>query len=149
MKAMQVLVADLPHKMPNIEKDVPSASMEVLGVRATQMEAMKTLVGDLPTEDHQSDRKGKAVDIANWVGNKDDDWGEDELLANYDSDQDVSYSFYVICLMDFVRVSDCNFTYKTYVLETSVQYLICVMDYVVCVMDFVWLLNWDYILFRL
>ena len=102
VEAMQARVANLPHKVPNIEKDVPSTSTEVLGVRATQMEAMKALVGDLPTEDHQSDRKGKAVDISNWVGNKDDDWGEDELLANYDSDQDVSYSFYVICLMDFV-----------------------------------------------
>ncbi|KAG2570924.1 hypothetical protein PVAP13_7KG028958 [Panicum virgatum] len=54
--------------------------------KATQMEAMKTLVGDLPTEDHQSDRKGKAVDISNWVGNKDDDWSEDKLLENCDSD---------------------------------------------------------------
>ena len=101
MEAMQALVADLPHKVPHVEKDVPSASMEVLGVRATQMEAMKALVGDLPIQNHQSDRKGKAVDIPNWVGNEDDDWGEDELLADCDSDQDVSYSFYVIYLMDF------------------------------------------------
>jgi len=86
MEAMQALVADLPHKVPNVEKDVPSASTEVLGVRATQMEAMKALVGDLPAQDHQSDRKGKAVDIPNWVGNEDDDWGEDELLADCDSD---------------------------------------------------------------
>ena len=50
--------------------------------------------------------------------------------------------------MDFVWVSDCNFAYKTYVLETLVKYLVCVMDYVVCVMDFVWLLNSDFILFR-
>ena len=62
MEAMQALVADLPHKVPNVEKDVSSASTEVLGVRATQMEAMKTLVGDLPGQDHPSDRKGKAVD---------------------------------------------------------------------------------------
>ena len=86
MEATQALVADLPHKVPNVEKDVPSASTEVLGVRATQMEAMKALVGDLPAQDHQSDRKGKAVDIPNWVGNEDDDWGEDELLADCDSD---------------------------------------------------------------
>ena len=86
MEAMQALVADLPHKVPNVEKDVPSASTEVLGVRATQMEAMKALVGDLPAQDHQSDRKEKAVDIPNWVGNEDDDWGEDELLADCDSD---------------------------------------------------------------
>ena len=86
MEAIQALVADLPHKVSNVEKDVPSASMEVLGVRATQMEAMKALVGDLPAQDHQSDRKGKAVDIPNWVGNEDDDWGEDELLADCDSD---------------------------------------------------------------
>ena len=46
----------------------------------------KALVGDLPAQDHQSDRKGKAVDIPNWVGNEDDDWGEDELLADCDSD---------------------------------------------------------------
>ncbi|KAG2565520.1 hypothetical protein PVAP13_7NG135800 [Panicum virgatum] len=62
MEAMQALVADLPHKVPNVEKDVSSASTEVLGVRATQMEAMKALVGDLPAQDHPSDRKGKAVD---------------------------------------------------------------------------------------
>ena len=62
MEAMQALVADLPHKVPNVEKDVSSASTEVLGVRATQMEAMKALVGDLPGQDHPSDRKGKAVD---------------------------------------------------------------------------------------
>ncbi|KAG2610793.1 hypothetical protein PVAP13_4KG398105 [Panicum virgatum] len=86
MEAMQALVADLPHKVPNVEKDVPSASTEVLGVRATQMEAMKALVGDLPAQDNQSDRKGKAVDIPNCVGNEDDDWGEDELLADCDSD---------------------------------------------------------------
>ena len=86
MEAMQALAADLPHKVPNVEKEVSSASIEVLGVRATQMEAMKALVGDLPTEDHQSDRKGKAVDIPNWFGNEDDDWGDDELLADCDSD---------------------------------------------------------------
>jgi len=62
MEAMQALVADLPHKVPNVENDVSSASTEVLGVRATQMEAMKALVGDLPAQDHPSDRKGKAVD---------------------------------------------------------------------------------------
>ena len=86
MEAMQALVADLPHKVSNVEKDVPSASTEVLGVRDTQMVAMKALVGDLPAQDHQSDRKGKAVDIPNWVGNEDDDWGEDELLTDCDSD---------------------------------------------------------------
>ncbi|KAG2598158.1 hypothetical protein PVAP13_5KG218898 [Panicum virgatum] len=62
MEAMQALVADLPHKVPNVEKDVSSASTEVLGVRATQMEAIKALVGDLPARDHPSDWKGKAMD---------------------------------------------------------------------------------------
>ena len=52
MEAIQALVADLPHKVSNVEKDVPSASTEVLGVRATQMEAMKALVGDLSAQDH-------------------------------------------------------------------------------------------------
>ena len=32
------------------------------GVTATQMDAMKALVGDLPAQDHPSDRKGKALD---------------------------------------------------------------------------------------
>ena len=86
MEAIQALVADLPHKVPNVEKEVSSTSMAVLGVRATQMEAMKTFVGDLSAQDHQSDRKGKAVDIPNWFGNEDDDWGDDELLADCDSD---------------------------------------------------------------
>ena len=84
LEAMQGLVVDLPHKVSNVEKEMTSASTEVLSVRATQMEVMKALVGDLPTEDHHSDRKGKEVDIPNWVGNEDDDWGEGELLADCD-----------------------------------------------------------------
>jgi hypothetical protein len=48
------------------------------GVRATQMEAMQALVGDLPRQDGRDDRKGKVVGIPNWVGNGDGNvWGED------------------------------------------------------------------------
>lgn len=42
---------------------------------------MKALIGNLPVQDDHVDRKGKAVDIPNRVGNEDDnDWGEDKLL---------------------------------------------------------------------
>ena len=73
MEAMQALVADLPHKVPNIEKDVPSASTEVLGVRGTQMEAMKSIVGDLAAQD-----KGKSVSEHDHVP---DDGDDDEWWA--------------------------------------------------------------------
>ena len=71
MEAMQALVADLPHKVPNVEKDVSSASTEVLGVRGTKMEAMKSIVGDLPAQD-----KGKSVSEHDHVPDDgdDDEW---------------------------------------------------------------------------
>jgi hypothetical protein len=48
---------------------------------------MKTLVGDLPIEVDHVDHEGKSVDIPNWVGNEDDDdWGDDKLLYDGDSD---------------------------------------------------------------
>ena len=78
MEAMQALVADLPHKVPNIEKDVPSPSTKVLGVRATQMEAMKAFVGDLPAQDHPFDRKEKAVDTRVVDNHVPDDGDDDE-----------------------------------------------------------------------
>ena len=36
MEAMQALVADLPHKVPSVEKEVASNETEDFGVRATQ-----------------------------------------------------------------------------------------------------------------
>ncbi|KAG2601428.1 hypothetical protein PVAP13_5KG590707 [Panicum virgatum] len=78
MEAMQTLVADLPHKVPNVEKDVSSASTEVLGVGATQMEAMKALVGDLPAQDHPSDRKEKTVGTRVVDNHVPDDGDDDE-----------------------------------------------------------------------
>ena len=81
MEAMQVLVADWPHKMHNIKKEVTSNHPKDFGVKATQMETMKALVGDLPVEDDHADRKGNTTDIPNWVGNADDDdRGEDNKL---------------------------------------------------------------------
>ena len=73
MEAMQALVADLPHKVPNVEKDVSSASTEVLGVRGIQMEAMKLIAGDLPAQD-----KGKSVSEH---GHVPDDGDDDEWWA--------------------------------------------------------------------
>ena len=73
MEAMQALVVDLPHKVPNVAKDVSSTSTKVLGVRATQMEAMKSIVGDLPTQD-----KGKSASEHDHVP---DDGDEDEWWA--------------------------------------------------------------------
>jgi hypothetical protein len=47
MEEMQALVADLSHQVPILEKEVASNKQEVFGVRGTQMEAMKALIGDL------------------------------------------------------------------------------------------------------
>jgi hypothetical protein len=35
LEAMQALLADLPHQVPNIEKEVPSKERKEFGVRAT------------------------------------------------------------------------------------------------------------------
>lgn len=48
------------------------------GAREAQLEAMKALVGDLPVQKADAKNKGKGILV--------DDWGEDEVLSDGDSD---------------------------------------------------------------
>ncbi|CAO2170012.1 unnamed protein product [Urochloa humidicola] len=87
---MTVVVADLPSDLGKIVGNVVGPSGVEEAVKEMQMEAMKGLVGDLPNAKGDDDKKGKGIgsdDAGTSCGNvDDDDWGEDELLYEGDSE---------------------------------------------------------------
>ncbi|CAO2148677.1 unnamed protein product [Urochloa humidicola] len=90
MEAMKTVVADLPSDLSKIVGNVVGPSGVEEAVRETQMEAMRALVDDLPNAKGDDDKKGKGIatdDAGTSCGNvDDDDWGDDELLYEGDSE---------------------------------------------------------------